>query len=103
MATIFLIDTKKVKDERKLNLARITLDRWAERQAGAAFLSAETDFILTDYNRNHRELDLLCHLLNCNGLDYRAIGNVDLQGLGEDQWKQTLNNLYHHINNKKGA
>ena len=99
MATIFLVDFPQGKNDRATRYAETILDRWGERQGGAAFVSVDKTFILTDYAYDHKEMGLLRHLLNCNNLSYRAIANVDLLNLGETAWAKAIiskNNKQEH-------
>lgn len=100
MATIILVDWDVSQENGRAKYAELTLQRWGERQGGAAFVSVDSRFILTDYSYDHREVKLLRHLLNCNTLFYRLIANVDLQHMGETIFAQTLIN---NNNKKKGA
>lgn len=91
MATILLIDWYQAnKSERAKRNAEILLQRWGERQGGAAFVSVASTFILTDYKYDHKEVELLRHLLNCNNLSYRAIANIDLQEMGEMMFARAI-------------
>lgn len=103
MATIIMVDwaTATASDKAK-RYAKMTLERWGERQGGAAFVSVDNAFILTDYAYDHKEIGLLRHLLNCNNLSYRAIANIDLQNLGETMFAKALVNNKNH-NQTKGA
>lgn len=101
MATIILVDWDVSQENKRAKYAELTLQRWGERQGGAAFVSVDARFILTDYPYDHKEVKLLRHLLNCNTLSYRLIANVDLQHMGETIFTQSLIN--NKNNNKKGA
>lgn len=107
MATVILIDWETAPKGEKYRLyAEMSIMRWGERQGGAAFVSLNQDFILTDYVYNHREVEHLKHILNVNNLSYRAIGNIDLPTVGEYLWRTALNghaklNIKNNI--KKGA
>lgn len=103
MATIILVDWDDSRENKRAKYAELTLQRWGERQGGAAFVSVDTRFILTDYSYDHREVELLRHILNCNDLSYRAIANVDLQHMGEIIFAQSIINNKNKNNNKKGA
>lgn len=100
MATIFLLDWRNANmTDKARRYAEITVQRWAERQGGAAFVSVESNFILTDYRYDHKEVELLRHILNCDNVPYRAIANVDLDKLGEESWARAIigkNNKTHN-------
>lgn len=96
MATLILVDFPQGSEKKKkYRYADIILMRWGERQGGAAFISADNRFILTDYVYNHKEMGLLRHMLNCNHLLYREVTNVDLEKMGEEVFARAL------INNNK--
>lgn len=102
MATIILAERENSvfsQGKERVNYAELTLQRWGERQGGAAFVSVDSRFILTDYPYDHKEVKLLRHLLSCNGFSYKAIANVDLQHMGETIFAQSLIN--NNNNNKK--
>ena len=101
MATIILVERDNSQDKERARHAEITLQRWGERQGGAAFVSVDSRFILTVYPYDHKEVKLLRHLLNCNGFCYKAIANVDLLHVGEMVFAQSLIN--NNNNNQKGA
>lgn len=101
MATIFLIDWRQANmGERAKRYTEMILQRWGERQGGAAFVSVASTFILTDYKYDHKEVELLRHLLNSSKLSYRAIANIDLQEMGETMFARAIKN---NNNQKKGA
>lgn len=103
MATIITVDwTGFGRTERRTRYAELTLQRWAERQGGAAFVSVNSTFIISDYAHYHREMELVRHILNVNGLSYRCIANVDLGILAEETWARAIIQK-HNNNNKKGA
>ena len=98
-----MVDWAKAdKTERQRTYAEMTLQRWGERQGGAAFVSVDNSFIMTDYAYDHKELGLLRHLLNCNKLSYRAIANIDPMEVGEMMFAKALINNKNN-NKKKGA
>lgn len=91
MATVILIDWDTAPKGDKFRLyAETSIMRWGERQGGAAFVSLNEDFILTDYVYNHKEVELLKHILNVNNLSYRTIGNIDLPIVGDYLWRTAL-------------
>ena len=81
--------------------AHTSIQRWAERQGGAAFVSFDDSFVLTDYSHEHREVGLLLHILNCNKLSYRCVSNIDLDEISETIYLNALKGK--NNNNKKGA
>lgn len=103
MATIIMVDWATAeKSERARHYAEMTLQRWGERQGGAAFVSVDNTFIMTDYAYDHKELGLLRHLLNCNKLSYRAIANIDPMEMGEMMFARAIINKTNK-NHNKGA
>ena len=97
MATMIEIEYPKDADY----LMKRVIERWAERQGGAVFLSFDARFVVTDYNYNHQEMNLLTHILNCEQLHYRCVTNFELDGLFAQIWEKTLTKKTN--NNKKGA
>lgn len=97
MATMIQIEYPKDTDY----LMKRVIERWAERQGGAVFLSFDGRFVVTDYNHNHQEMKLLTHILNCGRLSYRCVTNFELDGLFAHIWENTFNKKT--TNNKKGA
>lgn len=97
MATMIEIEYPKDADY----LMKRCIERWAERQGGAVFLSLDGRFVVTDYNHNHQEMNLLAHILNCEQLHYRSVTNFELEGLFAYIWEKTLTKKTN--NNKKGA
>jgi hypothetical protein len=97
MATMIEIEYPKAVDY----LTKRFIERWAEQQGGAVFLSFDARFVITDYSHNHHEMSLLAHILNCENLRYRCVTNIELDGLFAHIWENTLNKKTK--NNKKGA
>lgn len=97
MATIIEIEYPKDVDY----LTKRFIERWAERQGGAVFLSLDARYVVTDYNHNHHEMNLLFHILNCIQLQYRCVTNFELDGIFAHIWETSLNKKT--TNNKKGA
>lgn len=103
MATIIMVDWATAEtSERARHYAETTLQRWGERQGGAAFVSVDNTFIMTDYVYDHKELGLLRHLLNCNKLSYRAVANIDPMEMGEMMFAKAIIKK-NNKNQNKGA
>lgn len=95
MATVILVDwDKSTISQKSRRYAETCIQRWAERQGGAAFVSVESNFIITDYRYDHKEVELLRHILNCNSLSYRAVANIDLVKMGEEVFACALINKH---------
>lgn len=97
MATMVEIEYPKDADY----LTKRFIERWAERQGGAALLSLDARFMITDYNHNNHEMKLFFHILNCVNLHYRCVTNFEFDGIFAHIWENTLNKKT--TNNKKGA
>lgn len=97
MATMIQIEYPKDADY----LTKRVIERWAERQGGAVFLSFDGRFVVTDYNHNHQEMNFLTNILNCERLNYRCVTNFELYGLFAYIWEKSFTNKKN--NNKKGA
>lgn len=87
MATAFIINPDNLPTKAR-NYFGVCLGRWGERQGGAAFVSVVDRFVMTDYNYDHKEVDLLRHMLNVHGVRYRFVSNINLEDLGKSLWKQ---------------
>ena len=100
MATMVKIEFGALKG----GYAHTCIQRWGERQGGAAFVSVDDSFILTDYSHEHREVGLLLHILNCNNLSYRCVTNIDLDNLAENIFaKAIISKNNNKKTQKKGA